>query len=197
MRKQVTKRDRKERVPSPTFLNHFVKKSIKYLIEKFKNYTEKHMKSTPEGSQKGAKIDAKTHQKSMPKQVSKKIMKIIKNHVSLKCKTTEIQCKNKCFWWFNGLHVRTVKVSKKTSKVKPKSILKIMKIDTDSILERGIPKTWKSINKSDQKRKWKVRNISENTCQKKKKTCGKYMPHTCPLIPSEGLWRQGTLKDQR
>ena len=43
------------------------------------------------------KIDAKTHLKSMPKQVSKKIMKIIKNHVSLKGTVIQIHCKNNGF----------------------------------------------------------------------------------------------------
>ena len=55
------------------------------------------MKLTPTGSQNGVEIDAKTHQQSMPKQVSKKIMKIIKNHVSLKGKIIQIHCKNNGF----------------------------------------------------------------------------------------------------
>ena len=49
------------------------------------------MKLTTKGFQNGAEIDAKTHQQSMPKQVSKKIMKIIKNHVSLKGKIFQIE----------------------------------------------------------------------------------------------------------
>ena len=55
------------------------------------------MKLISKGVQNGAEIDAKTHQQSMPKQVSKKIMKIIKNHVSLKGKIIQIHCKNNGF----------------------------------------------------------------------------------------------------
>ena len=55
------------------------------------------MKLTPKGYQDGADIDATTHTKLMPKQVSKKIMKIIKNHCSLKGKIIQILCKNNDF----------------------------------------------------------------------------------------------------
>ena len=55
-------------------------------MNKKKNDSEKHMKLTPKGVQNGIEIDAKTHPQSMPKQVSKQIMKLIKNHVSLKGK---------------------------------------------------------------------------------------------------------------
>ena len=55
------------------------------------------MKLTPKGSQNEAEIDARTHQQAMPKLVTKKIMKIIKNHVSLRRKIIQIHCKNNGF----------------------------------------------------------------------------------------------------
>ena len=44
----------------------------------------------PKSFQNEAKNDAKTHQKSMPELVSDEIMKIIKNHVSLKNEIIEL-----------------------------------------------------------------------------------------------------------
>ena len=55
------------------------------------------MKFTSKDFQNGAGINAKTYQKSMPKQVSKNIMKIIKNHDSLKGKIIQSLCKNNGF----------------------------------------------------------------------------------------------------
>ena len=51
----------------------------------------------PKGSQNGINNDAKTHQQSMPKLVTEKIMKIIKNHVSLKGRIIQSHCKNNGF----------------------------------------------------------------------------------------------------
>ena len=56
----------------------------------------------PKGFQHGADIDAKTHQQSMPKQVSEKIMKIIKNHLSMKGQIFQIHCKNNAFGGLAG-----------------------------------------------------------------------------------------------
>ena len=55
------------------------------------------MKLTPKGFQNGAEIDGKTHPQSMPKQVSKQIMKMSKNHVSLKGKIFQIHCESNGF----------------------------------------------------------------------------------------------------
>ena len=68
-------------------------------------------------------------------------MEIIKNHVFLKGRIIEIHWKNNVFLWFRRLHLRTVKVSKKTSKIKPTSIRKSMKIDTKNMLEKGMQKS--------------------------------------------------------
>ena len=105
------------------------------------NDCEKHMKLTPKGYQNEVGIDAKTHQQSMPKQVSKKIMKIIKNHVSLKGDIIQIHCKNNGFEGLAGCARERKRYQQKPSKVTPKSIPKSMKIDTNFMLEKGIPKT--------------------------------------------------------
>ena len=85
------------------------------------------MKLTPKGSQNGAEIDAKTHQQSMPKQVLKKIMKIIKNHVSLKGKIIQIHCRNYGFEGLAGCVRERKRYQTKTSKERPTSIPKSMK----------------------------------------------------------------------
>ena len=55
------------------------------------------MKLTLKAFQNEVGIRAKTHQQSMPKEVSEKIMKIIKNHVSLKGTIIQNHCKNNGF----------------------------------------------------------------------------------------------------
>ena len=110
----------------------------------------------PKGSQNGAEIDAQTHQQSMPKLVTEKIMEIINNHVSLNGKFIEIHCKNKCFWWFRRLYVRTVKVSKKTAKVRQTPFQNRWTIDTKIMLEKGIPQNIEIRQTSDRKGSWKV-----------------------------------------
>ena len=47
----------------------------------------------PKGCQNGTKIDAQTHHKSMPKLVTEEIIKVIKIHVFLNGKISQIHCK--------------------------------------------------------------------------------------------------------
>ena len=113
------------------FLEPFWSKMIKNRFKKSskKRSQKKHWIWCQMGSQNGIKIDAKTHRKSMPKLVTKRIRKIIKNHVSLNGKSIEIHLKNKCFWCFRRLPVRTGKVSKNIksdTKIHPKIDTKIM-----------------------------------------------------------------------
>ena len=129
------------------FGNIFTKKLIKQSMQK--TMSKKNMKIIAKGFQNGTEIDAKTHQKSMPELVSKKI--IIKNHVSLKSEIIEIHWKKHCFWWFRRLHVRTVKGTKKTSKMWPNSIRNSMKNRYKKHARKKRAKIWKLIKKVIQK----------------------------------------------
>jgi hypothetical protein len=51
-------------------------------------------------------------------------------------------CKNKCYWWFRRLHVRTGKVSKKHQKWDQYPSPNRWKIDTKIMLEKGVAKRW-------------------------------------------------------
>ena len=98
VRKQVTKKERKWTVPSAYFWKPVWCQIVKNQFKKSSNKDHpKIWNLMPKGSQNGAEINIKTYQKAMQKQVTKKIMKIIKNHVSLKGKIIQIHCKNICF----------------------------------------------------------------------------------------------------
>ena len=60
-------------------------------------------------------------------------------------KSLKFIVKNKCFWWFRRLHVRTEKVSQKHQNWDLNPFQNRWKIDTSFMLEKGIPKTWKFI----------------------------------------------------
>ena len=82
----------KRRVRTPAvagFLEPFLIKN------RFKNSSKKrspkNMEFDAKGIPKWSQIDTKSNQKSMPNLVTKKIRKIIKNHVSLNSKISEIQ----------------------------------------------------------------------------------------------------------
>ena len=171
VRKQVTKKDWKGGDKATKFWSHFGAKSINIQFKTtLKKRSPRNMEFYAKWSQNVIQNCSKTHQKSMPKLVTKKIMKIIKNHVSLNGKIIEIHCKNKCFWWFRRLHVRTVKVSKKNIKsetnIHPQNR---WIIDTNFMLEKGIPKTWKFIKQVIKKggEQWATTRKKEKQCQHK------------------------------
>ena len=100
-------------------------------------------------------------QKSMPKLVTKKMMKIIKNHVSLKSKIIEIHCTNQ--FVCDGLEgcIREWKRYQKNIKSKTKIH---PQIDEQSIQiscsKKGYPQHENSSNKWSKKR-WSVSNNSK------------------------------------
>jgi hypothetical protein len=92
-------------------------------------------------------------------------------HVSLKSKIIEIHWKNNGFWWFRRLHVRTVKVSKNKTKMRPKSIRNSMKNRYKKHARKKKAKKWKHIKKVIQKwspnpEKWPPKIDCENWCEK-------------------------------
>ena len=136
-----------------------------------KNDHQKTWNVIPKGSQNGTKIDTQTQQKSMRKLVTKKIRKIILNHFSLNSKSIEIHSKNKCFWWFRRLHVRTGKVSKKNQKWDQSPSENRWKIDTKIMPEKGVAKRWKIIQQMIKKgsEKWAKTRILNKRKQNIKK----------------------------
>ena len=116
--------------------------------KKHETNAAKKMKNHAEKVSQWSRNGTKTNEQSIQKQVTGKIMKIIKNHVSLNGKIIEIHCKNKSFWWFRRLHVRTVRVSKKHQKWNQHP----WKINAKTMVEQMMAKWWKPLPKWSLKR---------------------------------------------